>query len=170
MRKINKDGDVLIKRFESLELKPYTCQAGILTVGWGHTGKDIIRNKIYTKDECQKLFDKDISVFENAVSRLVKCKLNDNQFSALVSFCYNVGIGALERSILLERLNKNENPNIVIRKKFMEYTSYTVRDKKGNPILDENGKKIKKQSLGLLNRRMAEIALFTNPIKEFLNG
>lgn len=153
MTKINHEGRELIKRFESLRLIPYICPAGIVTVGWGHTGKDIVKGKKYTKDECEEILSKDLSYFERGVNMLLKCSLNDNQFSALVSFCFNLGVSGLKNSTLLRRLNDNENPNIVSRAEMIKYKYVTLTDK--------NGKKYKKELKGLLSRRLAEIALFT---------
>lgn len=98
----------LIKKYEGCRLEAYKCPAGIWTIGYGHTGQDVFEGKIITQQEVDKLFNKDILKFEKAVSRMVKTTINQNQFDALVSFAYNLGIGALQNSTLLKKLNNND--------------------------------------------------------------
>jgi|SRR5882757_4634226 len=145
--KINLDGIELIKSFEGCKSIPYRCLAGIWTVGWGHTGDDVFLNGIekkYSQQEIDDLFFKDISFFEKGVSKLLICNINENQFSALISFAFNLGLNALEESTLLKNLNANMIPNIVARKEFPRW-------------IFVNGKENK----GLRRRRMAELSLFT---------
>jgi len=158
MRKINFAGKELIKRFESLQLIPYLCPAGILTVGWGHTGKDIVKGRKYTKKECDTLLQKDLVFFENGIDTLLQCDLNENQFSALVCFSYNLGLGALKKSSLLRRLNNKESPNIVARAEMIKFCKITKTRKDGTKYMEE--------LKGLKNRRLAEIALFTQVIDD----
>lgn len=145
--KINLAGIELIKSFEGCKLIPYRCPAGVWTVGWGHTGDDVFLNGIekkYSQKEVDDLFLKDILFFENGVTKLLTCNLNSNQFSALVSFAYNLGVNALDESTLLKHLNANMIPNIVARKEFPRWIFIKGKENKG-----------------LRRRRMAELALFT---------
>lgn len=104
--KINKTGLELIKSFEGLELKAYICPAGILTIGYGHT-RNVKEGSVITEPEAEKLLLEDLQEAELAVnSGLVTVELNENQFSALVSFVFNVGSEAFFESTLLGMLNR----------------------------------------------------------------
>jgi lysozyme len=108
----------LIKEFEGCKepmakgyFKPYVCPAGVLTIGWGHTnhhGRKFDEKSIWTQFQCDRALSEDLSTFEKAVHRLVKVKLNQNQFDALVSFAYNCGEGNLAKSTLLKRVNAGD--------------------------------------------------------------
>ena len=101
---ISKTGVKLIQDWEGYRSKAYLCSAGVWTIGWGHTAT-ARRGMRIDKNEGQRLFNKDIQVYVNAVNRLVSVPLNQNQFDALVSFCFNLGAGALSSSSLLRELN-----------------------------------------------------------------
>ena len=106
--KINEAGLNLIKEFEGLELTAYLCPALKLTVGYGHLvhPKDNIALGEKIPLELAELFLKEDIVFaEAAVNSLVKVPLSENQFSALVSFVYNLGRTAFANSTLLKLLN-----------------------------------------------------------------
>lgn len=106
MRKINQRGLFLIKSFEGLRLEPYLCPAGKLTIGYGHVLQEGEIFGLISEGFAEHLLMKDLERFEQAVEALVTVKLNDDQFAALVSFCFNVGIGAFKRSRLLNYLNR----------------------------------------------------------------
>lgn len=103
--KINEAGINLIKSFESLRLTSYLCPAKVWTIGYGHTGKDIKKGMMITEDQANEYLKNDLVYFENIVSKSVKVDINENQFSALVSFVFNVGEGAFLASTLLKLLN-----------------------------------------------------------------
>ena len=92
MRKINKSGLNLIKKYEGCKLTSYICPAGVLTIGYGHTGKDVKLNQTITKKKAISLLKKDLARFERHVqSYNYIYEWTDNEFSALVSFAYNIG-------------------------------------------------------------------------------
>ena len=92
MRKINKSGLNLIKKYEGCKLTSYICPAGVLTIGYGHTGKDVKPNQTISKKKAINLLKKDLSRFERHVqSYNYIYEWTDNEFSALVSFAYNIG-------------------------------------------------------------------------------
>ena len=92
MRKINKSGLNLIKKYEGCRLTSYICPAGVLTIGYGHTGKDVKPNQTITKKKAISLLKKDLARFERHVqSYNYIYEWTDNEFSALVSFAYNIG-------------------------------------------------------------------------------
>lgn len=103
---INQRGLELIKKFEGLSLRAYRDPVGIWTIGYGHTGPEVGRGDVITRTEAERLLRSDLDRFESSVQRLVKVPLNSNQFSALVSFTYNVGAGNLGKSTLLKLLNR----------------------------------------------------------------
>ena len=92
MRKINKSGINLIKKYEGCRLTSYICPAGVLTIGYGHTGKDVKPNQTITKKKAISLLKKDLARFERHVqSYNYIYEWTDNEFSALVSFAFNIG-------------------------------------------------------------------------------
>jgi lysozyme len=97
-RHINQEGKALIKRFESLQLHAYRCPAGIWTIGYGHTG-DVEPHHVITEHQADVVLDLDLAHFEEWVESVAP-HTNDNQFSALVSFAFNVGTGAAGTSTL----------------------------------------------------------------------
>ncbi len=110
--RINKKGIDIIKKYEGLRLKPYLCPAGLMTIGYGHV---IQKNEYYLYDglknasEAEELLLKDVEKYEDGVLKIIRHEvLNENRFSALVSFSFNVGLGALKISTLRQRLNRGE--------------------------------------------------------------
>mgnify|MGYP006170814945 CR=1 FL=1 len=108
MRRINDAGLALIKEFEGLKLTSYRCPAGVWTIGWGSTGPHVVPGMTITEEEAETLLRDDLRRFEEGVEMLVEVPLNDNQFSALVSFAFNLGLGALSESTLLRLLNEGD--------------------------------------------------------------
>ena len=102
--KINKEGLSIIKQCEGCRLKAYLCPSLIPTIGYGHTTGVKLGDTI-TQADADRYLLQDIKRFEQAVSALVKVPINTNQFSALVSFTFNVGVGNFKSSTLLKRLN-----------------------------------------------------------------
>lgn len=88
----NERGLAIIKSFEGLRLKAYLCPAGVWTIGWGHTG-DVKRGDVVTEHQAEALLDVDLDIFERGVQELCPKVTSPNQFSALVSFAFNVGLG-----------------------------------------------------------------------------
>ena len=107
--RINKDGLDLIREFEGFRSQAYRCPAGVWTIGYGHTSAagipEVKRGMEISKYDGEVILKRDLQDFCSAVAKAVTVPLNDNQFSALVSFCYNVGVGAFRRSTLLKRVN-----------------------------------------------------------------
>lgn len=97
----------LIKKFEGCRLEAYKCPAGIWTIGYGHT-KGVKGGMIISREQAKEFLREDLRIFEQAVEACVKVPLSQNQFDALVSFCYNCGSGALKTSTLLRLLNEGK--------------------------------------------------------------
>lgn len=139
-------GKQLIKKYEGCRLKAYKCPRGVWTIGYGHTN-NVRPDDVITQDEANELFKRDVKIFENTINRLVKAKLNQNQFDALVSFTFNLGYGdkGLAGSTLLRLLNTSDY--IGAAKQF-ELWVYS-----GDKVLE-----------GLAKRRKEEKELFLKPV------
>lgn len=103
--RLNDAGYALLRIHEGLRLKAYMCAGGVLTIGYGHTGNVMPLQQI-TVDAAEQLLKQDVMRFEDGVAHAVRVPLNDNQFSALVCFAFNVGMGAFAGSTLLNLLNR----------------------------------------------------------------
>lgn len=101
-------GIELIKRFEGFADVAYLCSAGVLTLGWGHT-KGVKRGDTCTEEQATEWLRQDLVSAERSVSRLITRPLLQNQFDALVSFTFNLGGGALQRSTLRQKVNRMED-------------------------------------------------------------
>lgn len=106
-RSTNAAGIRLIKAFEGLRLRAYRDAVGIWTIGYGTTS-GVRSGMVITEAEAERLLRRDVEKFERAVISAVNVSINDNQFSALVCFSYNVGAGALRESTLLRLLNRGD--------------------------------------------------------------
>jgi lysozyme len=141
IKQIGKPGLDLIKSFEGLKLRAYLCPAKVWTIGFGSTGQHVTPGKVITEAQAEELLKDDLDRFEAAVTRLVTVPLHQNQYDALVSFAFNVGISALERSTLLKRVNAK-----LFDQAAAEFSKW---NRGGGKIL-----------AGLTRRRAAEAALF----------
>lgn len=147
--KTNQDGIDLIKAFEGVKLAPYKDPIGIPTIGIGATfyqdGRKVaMTDKPMTETEVTALLQYHLLEFEKGVLGLVKVPLSSNQFSALVSFAFNCGIGNLRSSTLLKKLNALDYSSAA--NEFLRW------DKAQGKIL-----------AGLTRRRKAEKELFLKP-------
>lgn len=104
----SKKGIELLKRFEGFMPEAYRCPAGVLTIGYGHTS-GVREGDRVTEEEAEKLLRSDLMDAEEDVERLVRVPLTQNQFDALVSFVYNVGMGSFFSSTLLKKINNDPN-------------------------------------------------------------
>ena len=147
---ISDEGLRLIKSFEGyLDKQPdgsclaYTCPAGVATIGWGCT-EGVKLGMRWTEAEAEAGLRREIAKFEAGVLRLATVELNQNEFDALVSFSYNVGLGALEKSSVLKRLNSGDRTGAA--------AAFALWNKGGGKVLP-----------GLVSRRSREAALFLKP-------
>ncbi len=139
--KINDAGLALIMKYEGCKLKSYRCPAGVLTIGFGHTGDDVTENTVWSEAQADRALIDDLDKFCKAVSSMVKVNLTDNQFSALVCLCYNIGISALKNSTLMMMVNAGDF--------FGAAAQFDLWNKAGGRVLE-----------GLCKRREAERLLF----------
>lgn len=131
----------LVKRFEGFRAKPYLCPAGVPTVGYGHTEGVSLSDPAISREMAEALLVKDLVAFAAGVARMLSAPVSQNQFDALVSFAYNVGLGNLQRSTLLRRVNAGDVAGAA-----REFAKWTKA--KGIELP------------GLMKRRAAERALF----------
>lgn len=107
--KLSEKGANLIKQYEGLRLNAYQDAGGVWTIGYGHTA-GVQPSDVITKEEADALFWADVEKFVRGVNRLKQgTRLTQSQFDAMVSFAYNCGLGALERSTLLKKVKRNPN-------------------------------------------------------------
>lgn len=147
---INGEGFKLLTTFEGCELTAYDDGGGVLTIGYGHTGNDVFCGLTISQTQAEELLRLDLEKFESFVEDAVEVDLNDNQFSALVCFCFNVGPVAFGDSTLLRLLNEGNYGGAA--------NQFPVWNKvNGQPWL------------GLIRRRLAERSLFLGkPWQSFL--
>jgi lysozyme len=132
--KTNKDGINLLHHFESCRLTAYLCPARVWTIGWGNTryenGQPVKQGDVITQQRADQLFLNILKTFEEGVIRVVRLPLNENQFSALVSFAYNIGLGNFGTSTVLRLININPyDPQI--RTQFMRWNRAGGREMAG---------------------------------------
>ena len=133
-------GIELIKRHEGCRLRAYLCPAGVPTIGYGHT-KGVKLGNVITAVQAEQLLKEDVRPIEAFLSRQ-GLTLTQNQFDALVSFCYNCGCGAFQRSSLRKAIAEGYS-DAVVRECFMRWV------KAGGKVLP-----------GLVKRRTDEAELF----------
>lgn len=147
--KINEHGLKIIKDFEGLRLKAYPDIAlgkKRMTIGYGHTSvagvPEVYEGMIISEFEANRILKQDLLKYEAAVKKAVKVPLTSNQFSALVSLVYNIGISAFKSSTLLRLLNARDYSSASYQ--------FSRWNKAGGRVLT-----------GLIRRRNAEAALFS---------
>lgn len=146
-RKTSPAGIELIKGHESCRLTAYLCPAGKLTIGYGHTGTDVHPGLTITQAQADQLLANDLALFERTINQAISVPLNQNQFDALVSFCFNIGAGGFRGSTLRVLLNEGN---------YRGAADQLLRwDKAAGKTLP-----------GLTRRRAAERQLFLKPVLE----
>ena len=135
-------GISLTKRFEGLKLSAYRDQAGVWTIGYGHTGPEVYAGLTITQSQADAFLARDVAGAVACVNRLVTSEINQNQFDALVDFVFNLGCASLAGSALLKLLNQGDF--IGAAEQFQRW------DHAGEVVVQ-----------GLLERRRAEAALFS---------
>lgn len=157
-RKISSTALEKLKQLEGCRLKAYKDEAGILTIGYGHTSQAgcpfVTENSIITRDEADNILKNDLAQYEEQVAKHVTVPLSDAKFDALVLFCYNIGIKAFCKSTVLRKINAQAYD--AVPQEWLKWSNI-----KGN------------LSTGLLHRRSVELLLWnTNnvPIKNRKNN
>lgn len=87
-------------------LKAGDTLVGILTIAYGHTGKDVFIGQTVTDAEAETLLAHDVETAENFVKRVVNAALTRNEFDACVDFTFNCGVGSFLKSSMLRFINQ----------------------------------------------------------------
>ena len=116
--KLNETGHRALELREGLRLKPYLDTQGVPTIAMGNTfyldGKKVtMLDKPLTLNEAKTLARSVADIFANKVDYLVTSNINQNQFNALVSLAYNIGIYGFRNSNVLKLVNKNPNDPMI---------------------------------------------------------
>jgi len=138
----------MLAHHEGVRQKPYRCPAGLWTVGVGHLIGDGLTlpdswNRTFGLEEVYAILAVDVRKFELGVARYINVELTQNQFDALVSFAFNLGLGTLQRSTLRAKLNRGDKNGAI--KSLLKY------NKAGGKVLK-----------GLDTRRKDEANLFNS--------
>lgn len=147
--RMGQKGLTLLKKFEGWRSEAYLDPVGIWTIGYGHTSAagspKVVSGMTISRAEGENILRKDLKLYEKAVNDKVKVTLNQNQFDALTSFCYNVGPGNFGESSVLKAVNSQQFHLVPFN--LMRWT------KAGGKTLE-----------GLKRRRKAEGRLFNTPV------
>jgi len=144
--KISAAGIELLKQFEGCRLTAYQDSVGVWTIGFGTTA-GVKEGQTISQVKAEEYLRFDLAIFEKAVTESLKVPVNQNQFDALVSFTYNVGVSAFRSSTLLNLINEKTDKKVVAA----EFSKWV---KAGNQTLP-----------GLVSRRKAESELFLKGTK-----
>jgi lysozyme len=101
-------GLALTKSFEGLSLNSYQDSASVWTIGYGHTSPDVVAGLTITEADAEALLCADLAAAVTCVNRAVHVNISQNQFDALVDFCFNAGRGGFLQSTLLQRVNASD--------------------------------------------------------------
>lgn len=117
IKELSQNGINFLIREEGLKLTAYLDSANVWTISIGCTyypdGSRVKKGDVVTREEAINIFKNIVKNYEQAVSALARDDINQNQFDALVSLCYNIGVGAFRKSTLLKKVNANpKNPTI----------------------------------------------------------
>lgn len=141
MRHISNAGLELIQRFEGFSPVPYLDAAELPTIGFGHLIREGEIFERISRTEAETILRRDVHHAERAVLRLIDVPLMDGQYDSLVSFTFNLGSGAFQRSTLRQKINREEHESVP-----NEFRRW----------IWANGRKLR----GLARRREAEIELY----------
>lgn len=140
-KRISPAGAKFMQAFEACILEVYADEGGLATCGWGHLMLPGDPPGPWTQEYADEVFVRDLAIHEGAVNQGAVVDLLQHEFDALVSFSFNVGYTAFERSTLLQYVNVNDFAHAAC-----EFPRW--------------GKVKNKWSAGLLRRRAGEQAIF----------
>ena len=145
-RIIGIEGIKLIKKFEGCKLKAYLCPAKVWTIGYGNTfledGTPVKKDDVIDQETANILFLNIVKLFYVSVDKMVTSNVSQNQFDAMVSLSYNIGLGNFKKSSVLKKANINPDDKTI-------EVSFNSWNKGGGKILK-----------GLVNRRADEVKLY----------
>ena len=145
--KLDENGYKLLMEFEGLSLVPYKCSAGVATIAYGATfypssKKVTMQDSPISLATAKWMLKETANKFAIDVDKMIKANINQNQFNAIVSIAYNIGLAGLAKSSLLKKVNANpSDPTIT--------NSFMIWNKAGGKVLN-----------GLTKRRAIEAKLY----------
>lgn len=144
---ISSKGIDFIASFEGFVGHAYnaTGKEQYLTIGYGHYGSDVKAGQTITQEGAKALLLKDLKRYVDGVNSALKVTVNQNQFDAMVSLCYNIGIGAFQSSTLCKLVNAKDFAGAS--------KQFALWNKGGGVVLK-----------GLVNRRSAETKVFNTAV------
>ncbi len=157
--KINEAGLQLIRQYEGFSPTPYLCPAGIWTIGYGRTQGVYKNTPRITVEKALSYLKADVADAEFIVKKHVTVPLNINQFSALVSFVYNVGAGREGQKDGFVTLRNGEPSSLL---KCLNRKDYDAAAFQFTRWIYGGGEKLP----GLVARREAEQKLFKTPVED----
>jgi len=148
--KVNKAGIDLIKEFEGLRLEAYKCPAGVWTIGYGTTARAGVGIKpeagmAVTEAEAEWYLEQSVAKFAAGVEAVITAPVDENEFAAMVSLAYNIGMTGFRKSSALRHFNAGDKAKAA--------AAIKLWNKAGGKVL-----------AGLVRRREAEVALFWTPV------
>lgn len=143
IKPINKVAFAFLIESEGFRPKPYRCQAGVETIGYGFTDSEIVKKGYLSKEDAQYILLEEIIKEENYILSNCRARLNQNQRAALISFSFNCGRGSLDK--ILARINRGD-----VEDALAAMLRYNKVKKDGVYIVSD----------GLKNRRKKEVELF----------
>ena len=147
VRPVPNQAVTLIKQFEGCRLQAYQDSNDIWTIGYGHTG-GIKEDLEITQEQAEEYLREDLQNIAPSIIRLVKKMLNNNEYSALLSLTFNIGIGSFENSTLLKLINQKDLNNAgLLANEWLKWDHDAEKN-----VLN-----------GLLARRREELALYFKP-------
>jgi lysozyme len=142
MMRLSAAGEAFLKGYEKLRLVAYKPTPNDKwTIGWGHTGPEVVEGLVWTEQQAERTFWRDVAPAEYGVTKSTDVVLNQNQFDALVCFTFNVGVSAEAHSTLCAKVNARDSTGIAL-----EWLKW---DHQAGVVVP-----------GLLERRKAELAMF----------
>ncbi len=146
---VNSETLKLIQDFEGLRLEAYPDPGSVdgnpWTIGYGHTGPDVVQGMKITKEKATAFLKEDLKESEDIIEELVTAELNENQYGALVSFVFNIGKKLFKKSSVLRYINEGRLAEVPGR-----MALYRMNDGK---VMN-----------GLVRRRSAEGTLWMKPV------
>lgn len=148
--RINKAGIDLIKEFEGLRLEAYKCPAGVWTIGYGTTGRAGVGIKpaagmVITEAEAEWYLEQAVAKFAAGVEAVITAPVDENEFAAMTSLAYNIGLSGFRKSSALRHFQSGDKAKAA--------AAIKLWNKAGGKVLT-----------GLVRRREAEVELFWTPV------
>jgi|TARA_R110002110_G_scaffold88484_2_gene230472 lysozyme len=107
----SKDCIDMVKHFEGFKAVAYLCPANVWTIGYGRT-KNVKEGDITSMPQATRDLEEELIEFGEQVLSVVDVELSQNEFDALASWTYNLGVGNLQSSTLLKKLNAGDNDSV----------------------------------------------------------